>query len=126
MKLYPYYNLPISIDEAYYFFDSVCIQQFIVELYNIKPADALDTIALCITHEYNGYSIILLIDYNDPELYCIRIDNIKINRSIKIKKDMESIYKAICDIKNGTLPLIENETINTNHIKVNLYDYIII
>lgn len=126
MKLYPYYQAPyqLYIDEVYHFFQSNYIQQFIVDMYKNKPIDSLDTIALALTYEYNSYTLVLLIDYSDPELYSVQIDNQ--NSSISIKKDMDSIYKAICDIKNGTLPLIENGTSDTTHINFDIYNYLIV
>jgi hypothetical protein len=128
MKLYPYFDLPyqIYLDEAYSFFKSNYIQQFIVDIYKNMANCTIEAFALPLTYEYNGYTIVLLIDYNDSDLYSIQIDNNKLNSFIKIKKDFDSICKAICDIKNCTLPLIRNGTSNTDHINLDLYNYVVV
>jgi len=122
MKDYPYYQIQkIDIDYLYNFFAYDGIKKFIVDMYKFKPINSLDTMAIPLINECNGYTIILMIDFeNKDELYTIHIYHLKNNLSFEIKKDNNSIRRAISDIKDSFISIAF-----INPSSISLFDYVI-
>lgn len=122
MKTYPYYRIKkIDIDHLYNFFRYNCIERFLVDMYKFKPINSLDTMAIPLIHECNGYTVIIMIDFgNKDELYKIHIHHLRNNVHLEIKKDNDSIRRAINDIKDSFISIAF-----LNPSSTPLFDYIL-
>lgn len=123
MKTYPYYRIKkIDIDDLYNFFRYNCIERFLVDMYKFKPINSLDTMAIPLIRECNGYTIIIMIDFeNKDELYKIHIHHLRNNVHLEIKKDYDSIRRAINDIKDSFISIAF-----LNPSSTPLFDYVIL
>jgi len=121
-KTYPYYQVKkIDIDCLYDFFRYNCIERFIVDMYRFKPINSLDTMAIPLINECNGYTIMIMIDFeNKDELYKIHVYHLRNKVYLEIKKDYDSIRRAINDIKDNFISIAF-----LNPSSTPLFDYVI-
>lgn len=122
IKTYPLYNIAkIDIDALYNFFAYNNIERFIVDMYRFKPINSLDTMAIPLINDCNGYTIIIMIDFqNTHELYTLHIYHLENKVSLRIKTDHRSIRRAISDIKDSFISIAF-----LNPSSRSLFDYVI-
>ena len=121
-KTYTLYNVgKIHIDSLYNFFACNDIERFIVDMYIFKPINSLDTMAIPLIDECNGYTIIIMIDFqNTHELYKLHIYHLQNKVSLRIKTDHRSIRRAISDIKDSFISIAF-----LNPSSRSLFDYVV-